>query len=72
MTGLTTMPQNAAKAQHRDAVILLLIFAVFMLASPFFRWLATPNRPWYLPYVVWGGIILFIYLIQRRYPYDDR
>lgn len=66
------MRQSSKRAQHRDAVLLLSIFAVFMLASPFFRWLATPDRPWYLPYLVWGGIIVFIYLVQRHYPYDAR
>ncbi|MCP5419225.1 MAG: hypothetical protein H6970_01715 [Gammaproteobacteria bacterium] len=66
------MRQSPNHAQRRDAVLLLLIFAAFMLASPFFRWLATSDRPWYLPYLVWGGIIVFIFLIQRHYPHDGQ
>ncbi len=67
---MTTMPQGFDTERWREAVILLLIFAVFLLASPFLRWWATAERPWYLLYLVWAGIILLIYLIQRRHPHD--
>lgn len=53
--------------QRGDIFILLLIFAMFLLDSPFFQWWATAERTWYLPYLVWGGVILLIYLCQRSY-----
>jgi hypothetical protein len=55
------------KPQRGDVFILLLIFAVFLLDSPFFQWWATAERAWYLPYLVWGGVILLIYFCQRNY-----
>jgi hypothetical protein len=51
--------------QRLDIFILLLILAVFLLDSPFFQWWATAERAWYLPYLVWGGVILLIYVCQR-------
>lgn len=40
-----------------DRVILLFGFAVLLFASPLTPWLAHENTPWYLPYVIWLGVI---------------
>lgn len=64
------MSQSFDTERWREAVVLLLVIAVFLLASPFLRWWATAERPWYLVYLVWGGIVLLIYLLQRRNPHD--
>ena len=58
-------------ARRRDAVVLLLLFALFLLASPFFDWWAKPSSPWYLPYLVWLGIIVLIFVtLRRRHGHD--
>jgi hypothetical protein len=54
----------------RDAVIFVLLLALFLMASPLLAWWATPERPWYLPYLIWGGLILLVYLIRLR-AHDD-
>ena len=63
-------PPGFDSERWREAVILLLIFAVFLLASPFFNWWATAARLWLLPFVIWAGVILLIYLLYRRRPDD--
>lgn len=60
------MGQNTDHGQRRSLIILLLVFALFLLASPFFRWWAISQRSWYLPYLAWAGIILLIYFSRRR------
>lgn len=56
--------------QRRDIYIFLLIIALFLLNSPFFQWWATAERTWYIPYMVWGGIIVLIYLCQRWHRHN--
>lgn len=51
--------------RRRDTAIVILLLAVFLLASPFFFWWATPGRAWWLPYLVWAGVILLTWLAQR-------
>ena len=60
------MSQSLDSGRRRDAAIFLLAFALFVLASPFFKWWATPGCPWYAPFLVWAGIILLIFLLMRR------
>ena len=59
------MPHPIDNGRRRDAAIVILLLAVFLLASPFFFWWATPGRSWWLPYGVWGGVILLTWLVQR-------
>lgn len=49
-----------------DSVILLFLFALFLLISPFTFWWATNESPWFLPYLLWFGLILLIVWAQPR------
>ena len=64
------MRQRFKGGRGRDAVIFILLLALFLVVSPMLTWWATPERPWYLPYLVWGGIVLLVYLVQCR-THDD-
>ena len=44
-------------AQQRDGVLFVLVVALFLFAPPLVAWWASPNSPWYLPYLVWGCIL---------------
>ena len=64
------MRQRFDRGRVRDIVLSGFLFATFIVAPPLLTWWARPERPWFLPYLVWGGIILMIYLIQRRIHND--
>jgi len=49
-----------------DSIILLFLLAVFLLTSPFASWWSADDKPWYLPYLIWLGIILLAAWQQIR------
>jgi hypothetical protein len=49
-----------------DRVVLLFVFAVFVLVSPLNRWWAAAESPWYLPYLIWLALIGLAAWLQRR------
>jgi hypothetical protein len=56
---------------HRlDSVVLLLLFGLFLFFSPFTFWWATMSNAWYLPYLLWLGLIVMIAWVVRRYGHD--
>jgi len=58
---------------HRslDSVVLLFLFALLIFLSPLTWWWASDHRPWYLPYLLWTGLIVVVAWYQRRRGYDD-
>ena len=64
------MHQRFDSGRGRDIIVFLLLLALFLLASPFRAWWATPESPWHLPYLIWGGIIGVVYLVQRDTHHD--
>ena len=53
-----------------DRVLLLFLLGVFLFASPFTFWWAAHAGVWYLPYVLWFGLILLIAWVVHRRHYD--
>lgn len=64
------MAQIRETDRQLDRVILLFVFALFLLVSPLLLWWASDNSPWYLPYVLWLVIIVLAAWLQRRKPTD--
>jgi hypothetical protein len=56
-----------SSSRQLEIVILLFLFAVFLLASPFAMWWAADSSPWYVPYLAWLVVIALAALVQRRY-----
>ncbi|MFA7097526.1 MAG: hypothetical protein WC383_13730 [Gammaproteobacteria bacterium] len=52
--------------RHIDSAILLFLFALFLLASPLVQWWASDGSPWYVPYLIWFGILGLVAWMQRR------
>jgi NhaP-type Na+/H+ or K+/H+ antiporter len=53
-----------------DSVVLLFLLGVFLFVSPFSAWWAAKAGVWYLPYVLWLGLIVLIaWVVHRRH--DD-
>lgn len=56
---------------HRlDSVVLLLLFGLFLFFSPFTFWWASMSSAWYLPYVLWLGLIVMIAWVVQRSGHD--
>lgn len=56
---------------HRvDSVVLLLLFGLFLFFSPFTFWWAATSNTWYLPYLLWLGLIGMIAWVVRRSGHD--
>lgn len=54
-----------------DTAILLFFAALFLFVSPFTDWWARDDSPWYLPYLLWLGLIGLIAAVAlRRDPHD--
>ena len=49
-----------------DRIVLLLLFAVFVFASPFTDWWLSTSSPWYLPYALWALLIALVAWTGRR------
>ena len=55
-----------------DRVILLLLFALFLLLSPIIEWWAADDSPWYAPYLIWALLIALTYALQRYITHHTR
>jgi hypothetical protein len=60
-------PQNE---RQLDRVILLFLLALFLLVSPLLEWWAADGNPWYVPYLIWLGLIAAMFVLQRRQRQD--
>lgn len=49
-----------------DKVLILFLFGALMFASPWVHWWASGKLPWFMPYILWGLLIVLIAVIQRR------
>ena len=49
-----------------DRVILLFLFALFLLLSPLVDWWSAYDSVWFAPYLIWLLLIGALYWLQRR------
>ncbi len=49
-----------------DRVVLLFLFALFLLLSPLREWWAADDSPWYAPYLIWALIIALSFWLRRQ------
>jgi H+/Cl- antiporter ClcA len=59
------MAPRADKDTSLNAVLIAFFVAVFVLASPFHLLWTSTTTPWYVPYLVWLGIIAAAFGVQR-------
>ncbi len=52
--------------EHLDRVVILFLFALFLLLSPFLNWWAADDSPWYAPYLIWGLLIVLTWRLRCR------
>ena len=64
------MPMNSDPDHTRQHALLLILFSLFLFASPFTNWWASASAGWLLPYLLWLLIILigaWLHLRSRRH-----
>ncbi|MEJ2618804.1 MAG: hypothetical protein P8163_00810 [Candidatus Thiodiazotropha sp.] len=59
------MPETPPDRQI-DRTIALLLLILLLFSSPVMMWWTSPGRDWYLPYLLWLGVIVFIGWVNRR------
>lgn len=59
------MPSPSDSGKYLDSVIIIFLLATALFVPPLLTTWATPDSPWYLPYLVWFGVIVLIALVQR-------
>ena len=59
------------KGRQSDLVILVFLFALFLMMPPFVTWWATAGLPWYAPYLIWSLVILLAAWLQARSRHHD-
>jgi hypothetical protein len=65
------MRASTDKGRQSDLVILLFLFAVFLMTPPFVTWWASGVFAWYVPYLIWLLVILLAAWLQVRMRSDD-
>ncbi|MEN8178691.1 MAG: hypothetical protein ABFS39_08735 [Pseudomonadota bacterium] len=54
------------KEHLTDHSLLLVLFILLLFSSPILAWWSEPDNLWYLPYLIWFGIILLIAWVLGR------
>ncbi len=49
---------------HR--LVFLLILTIFLLSPAIMEWWLGPRSAWYRPYLIWAGVILIAYWLERK------
>ncbi|MCB1733631.1 MAG: UTP--glucose-1-phosphate uridylyltransferase [Gammaproteobacteria bacterium] len=52
---------------HYDRVVLVLLATLLALSTPVVAWWSRDGSAWYLPYLIWLGIIAMIALALRGF-----
>ena len=65
------MPRQNDPEQPHESALLLMLFALFLFASPFTIWWASGHNDWFLPYLLWLLIILIGAWLHARYRHHD-
>ena len=54
-----------SESRPTEITIVVLLFAVLVLLPPIRDLWSSPQSPWYLPYLVWAGIIAVTFWLGR-------
>jgi len=64
------MRLNQDNGHSLDSVVLLFLFGLFVFFSPFTFWWSASASVWYLPYLLWLGLIVLIAWVVHRRRHD--
>ncbi|MCG7981568.1 MAG: UTP--glucose-1-phosphate uridylyltransferase [Candidatus Thiodiazotropha lotti] len=59
------MPETPPDRQI-DRTLALVLLIILLFSTPVMMWWTSPDRSWYLPYLLWLAVIFFIAWVNRR------
>ena len=65
------MPRRNDPGRQNESALLLLLFALFLFASPLTVWWSTNQHVWFLPYLLWLLVILIGAWLHYRFHRHD-
>jgi len=65
------MPKMTEPSRQYESTVLLLLFVLFLFASPFTTWWAVNLQVWFLPYILWLLVILIGAWLHFRFRNHD-
>ena len=61
-----TMSLFTSELRPTEITVVVVIVAMLVFMPPLTRLWFAEDAPWYLPYLVWTGIILLCYWLQHK------
>ena len=58
------MATRSDNGRYLNLVLVAFLVAVFLFASPFYLLWMAPETPWYVPYLIWLGVIVMTGIVQ--------
>jgi hypothetical protein len=65
------MRRRTRGGRYIDAVVVIFMIAAVIFLSPFVLLWTAPGSPWYLPYLLWAGVIVMTALAGRLRDRDE-
>ena len=59
------MPLLSSDLRPSEITIVVVLISLLLLLPPLLGFWFSVDSPWYLPYLIWFGIILLSYWLQR-------
>jgi hypothetical protein len=60
------MRETPPPERQFDRTLALGLLILLLLSAPIMIWWTSPDSPWYVPYLLWLGIILLTAWIHRK------
>jgi len=60
------MTEFIPEKRHTEITIIVVLIALLLLLPPLLHLWTAQNNAWFTPYLVWLGVILMSYLLQKK------
>jgi hypothetical protein len=60
------MTEFISEKRHTEITIIVVLIALLILLPPLLHLWTAKDNVWFTPYLVWLGVILMSYLLQKK------